>query len=142
MIFSIKRTGILTYGFGLAVAATGCGGSPPPPYPSNGPEATSTPDAVPTPVTVPPNAITLATAKYDQVLFKAPAEPGMIYIYDMDASKVVAATNAAGDENGRSMTMTDLKNVTRNLDTSHMYRISFVSSRHSMPMTSAPSMAQ
>jgi hypothetical protein len=127
-------TGLLSAG--LIVAAIGCGGNTPPPYPGTQADTSQPPAEQPMPsMTVPADAEKLAQAPYSQVSFPVQQEPGLYFIYDVTAGKVVAETSLSAESFGKQITMSDLKNVTHDVDSSHEYRISFRKQRMMTPAT-------
>jgi hypothetical protein len=130
----IQNAAVCGIALGLIGALTGCGGSSNPPYPT-GPTVTNEPmQPLPT-MTVPPDADKLAQGPYDKVSFPVQQDPGLYYIYDVTAGKVIAETSLAAESFGKQMTMSDLKNVTHDIDSSHEYRISYEKKHMSMPAT-------
>ncbi len=132
---AIRNAAVCGIGFGM-LAVVGCGGSSPPPYPTGptGPGMNQPSQPMPT-MTVPPDAIKLAEGPYSQISFPVQQEPGLYYIYDVTASKVIAETSLAAESFGKQMTMSDLKNVTHDVDSTHEYKISFEKQRMMTPST-------
>jgi hypothetical protein len=138
----MKNAAICGIGMGMLAMIQGCGSSPPP-YPTGATSPAMTDGSMqPTAtMTVPPGAEKLAQGPYDKVSFPVKQEPGLYFVYDVTAGKVVAETSFGTESYGKQMTMSDLKNVTHDTDSSHEYRISFTK-QHMMTPATMPAGAQ
>ena len=113
----------------------GSGANGPTAYPSAPPVSTAatapvaaSPTTIPTVLKVPAGAQELSSGDYPPPGFTVPNQPGTIEVVDLDGDPTVAiaATSVTGTETNKSMSITDVPNMSANLNKMHKYKIVFV----------------
>lgn len=78
-------------------------------------------------ISVPPGARLIAYGHYPLAPFALPAEGGMVYVYDVDANRVVFVNSYSPNS---STTSGDLTQLSKNsLDPTHNYRVYYLPSQ-------------
>jgi hypothetical protein len=114
---------------------SGTGGNGGNAYPAAPPGSSSTtapvaaaPTTIPTVLRVPADAQELSSGDYPPPSFTVPNQPGSIEVVDLDGDPTIAiaATSVTGTEPNKTMSITDVPNMSANLNKMHKYKIVFV----------------
>ncbi len=90
---------------------------------------------MPSVLKVPADAVQLSSGDYPPPAFPAPSQPGLLMVVDMDGdpTTAVASTAVSGKDAGKTMSITDVANMSITMNKLHKYRIVFVPSKATSP---------